>query len=271
MRIGFALLLVLAAVPAFAQNAVLMRADTLRAEPFADAQVVVPAAAGQSLRVIEQKGTWSLVEANARRGWIRGLNLRLAGALPARAEGVAALQTGRQAKGGIAVPLAIRGIGTPGGPAARLLKDLFEKRDAGAAVRASAGQAAEGRMKVNIESNRSGYAYVFMIEAAGDSLQCLFPNAGQPDNEVSADKPMTFSAELTANAAAHARERVKLLTLVSPQPIDLVLPDKQVEGDSFRVRVTSENRTALAAALSGCAPSDCPGYGAILLDAEFNR
>jgi len=271
MKIGIALLLALAAVPALAQNAVLMRADTLRAEPFADAQAVVQAAAGASLRVVEQKGTWSLVEANGRRGWVRGLNLRLAGALPARAGGVLALQTGRQVKGGIAVPLAIRGIGSPGGPASQLLTELFGKRDAGAAVRASAGQSADGDLKVNIESGRSGYAYVFMTGAAGDSLQCLFPNAGQPDNEVSAGKAMTISTALVSDIEAHARDRVKILAVVSRQPIDLMLPDKRAEGDSFRVPVSSGNRSALAAALSGCAGSDCPGYAAVMLDAEVNR
>src|SRR3974390_2403589 len=115
MKTIFGMLFALITVPAFAQDAVLMRADTLRAEPYADAQAVAQAAAGDSLRVVEQKGTWSRVESNGHRGWVRGLNLRLSGALPVKAEGVAALQTGRQAKGGIAVPLAMRGIGLTGG------------------------------------------------------------------------------------------------------------------------------------------------------------
>lgn len=265
MKTLFLIALVLAAGPSWAQTAVLVRADTLRAEPFADAGAVAPVSAGENLRIVEQKGTWSLVEVGSKRGWVRALNLKTVGAAPIKAEGVAALQTGRQAQGGISVPLAVRSLNT-GGQAGQLFKQLFDRRDIARAVRVSAGQSADGSLRVSVDANSAGYAYVFSAGEAGDSLRCLFPNATQPDSDFSPGKPISIAA------TGQAREGVRILAIVSDRPIDLALPDKEAEGPLFRVPVNAANRGQLAASLSGgCSGANCMGYGAATAEVRISR
>jgi hypothetical protein len=252
MRIAFAVLL-LAAAPVFAQSAVLLRADTVRAEPFADAAAVAQAVAGDAVRVIERKGTWSRVEAAGKKGWLRALNLRPEGQAGLKREGVLALETGRQAQGGVSVPLAIRNVPIPG-LAARLLDDVYESREKPRAVALSARRAADGTLALDVRSPRPGYAYVFMAANAGDTLQCLFPNAVEPDNDVAAGKPLVLPA---GGWRVAPEGPVRLLAVVTDAPLDLVIEGKQAEGPLFKLAVTAENHDALAAALSGGA-----GYGA---------
>ena len=270
MKRTLLMLLIMAASPAMAQTAVLLRADTLRAEPFADAKPVAQAAAGDSFRIVEQKATWSLVEKNGQRGWVRGLNLKSAGSAPVKAEGVAALQTGRQVQGGLAVPLAVRGIG-PVGAASQMFKQLFDRRDRALPVRVSAGQSADGSLKVTLDSSRSGYAYVFLA-GEGNTIRCLYPNAAQPDADFAAGKTLSISDNVARDPAGRTREGVKVLALLTERPIDLALPDKEVEGALFQVRITAANNAQLATALSGgCAAANCPGYGAALSEVEVSR
>jgi len=265
MKKLFFIALVLAAGPSWAQNAVLVRADTLRAEPFADAGTVASVSAGENLRIVEQKGTWSLVELGSKRGWVRALNLKTAGAAPIKAEGVAALQTGRQAQGGISVPLAVRSLSI-GGQAGQLFKQLADRRDVARPVRVSAGQSTDGSLRVSVDANGAGYAYVFSANDAGDSLQCLYPNAAQPDNEYAPGKPLSIAA------AGPMREGVRILAIVTDRPLDLALPDKEADGPLFRVPVSAANRGQLAAALSGgCAGPNCAGYGAAMAEVQVNR
>jgi hypothetical protein len=253
MRTLIAIFVALCAGHALAQSATLLRADTLRAEPFADAAPVVQAAAGDAVRMLERRGTWSQVEAAGKRGWVRGLNLRPEGTAGLKREGVLALETGRQAQGGVAVPLAIRNVQIPG-PAARLLEDIQEGRDRARAIKLSARRAADGALSVELQSPRAGYAYVFMAPNAGDSLQCVFPNAVQPDNEVSAGKPVTLPSagwRLAHEGAA------RVVAVVTDAPLDLLIADKQADGPLFKLSVSAENRESLGKALAGSA-----AYGA---------
>jgi hypothetical protein len=254
MRIAIALLSLCAAAQAFAQSATLLRADALRAEPFADARAEAQVAAGDMVRIVERKGTWSLVEGAGKRGWVRGLNLKTDGAAIKR-EGVLALETGRQAQGGVVVPLAIRQVSVPGS-AARLIEDLFDGRDKPRAVRLGAKRAGDGSLTMDVVSPRAGYAYVFMATNAGDALQCLFPNTLQPDNDVAAGKVLA----LPAGGWKGPEGPVRLLAIVTDAPLDLAIADKQADGPLFRLSVGAANRDALASALSGEAP-----YGAALI------
>jgi hypothetical protein len=220
----------------------------LRAEPFADAGAVAQAAAGDGVRVVERKGTWSMVEANGKRGWVRALNLKPEGTTGVRREGVLALETGRQAQGGVSVPLAVRGAPLPGA-AAKLLAEIYEGRETSRTLRLSAKREADGSLTMELQpgSNR-GYAYVFLAGVGGGDLQCLFPNAAQPDNEIAPGKTLALPAggwQVSPDGAA------RLLAVVSDAPFDLMLPDKQVDGPLFHVTVSDSNRAALALALSG--------------------
>jgi uncharacterized protein YgiM (DUF1202 family) len=257
MKNLFAGLLLLAVAPAFAQNAVLLREDSLRTEPFADAKAVAKVAAGAAARVVERKGSWSLVESDGKKGWVRGLNLKIEGAAKQKAEGVLALETGRQAKGGVAVPLAIRAVPMYG-PAATLMGELFDKRDASRTVKLAATPMKDGTLRLELQSPRQGYAYVFMAAARGDALQALFPNAAQPDNDLRAGRKLALPGR--GWRVQPPEGKVSLLAIVTDAPLDLALPDKLADGPLFRVSVSDQNRGEIAAALGSGA------YGAGTLE-----
>jgi hypothetical protein len=247
IRAAVALLALCASLQALAQSATLLRADTLRAEPFADAAAVASAAAGDALRIVERKGTWSLVESSGKRGWVRALNLKAEAASSLKREGVLALETGRQAQGGVTVPLAIRQVSVPG-DAARLLEELFERRDKAQQLKVSATRAGDGSIALNVLSPRAGYAYVFMANNAGSTLQCVFPNLAQPDNDVRPGRSLALPAGGWKVAPEGA---VRLLAVVTDAPLDLLIEDKQAEGPLFSMSVNADNKDALRKALTG--------------------
>lgn len=242
------LALILACGPAvvIAQGASVLRADTLRAEPYADAKAVAEVPAGAKLQLLERKGTWANAEYQGRRGWMRALNLKADGAAAIRTDGVLALQTGRAAQGGgVAVPLAVRSARPPR-HAALLLDELYDRRDASRALNFSARIAAPGEIEFSIDSPRPGFAQVFAVDPAGRVLRCLFPNATSPDNEIAAGRALGFS---TARADAGDRGALRLLALVSDAPLELMLDEKEAEGAYFRLTVTEDNRARLAQAI----------------------
>ena len=234
------------AVQGSVNSAAVLRADTLRAEPFADAKAVAEVPAGGKLQLLERKGTWANAEYQGRRGWLRALNIKSDSAAPVRAEGVLALQTGRAAQGGgVAVPLAVRS-GRPPRHAALLFDDLYDRRDASRALNFSARIAASGEIEFSLDSPRAGFAHVFSVDSTGRVLRCLFPNAANPDNEIAAGRALSFS---TARADAGERGAIRLLALVSDAPLELMLEEKEAEGAYFRLAVTEENRPRIAQTL----------------------
>ena len=234
-----------AAVPAL--GAAVLRADTLRAEPYADAKAVIEVPAGGKLQLLERKGTWANAEYQGRRGWLRALNLKADGAVPIKAEGVLSQQTGRAAQGGgVAVPLAVRSARPPR-HAALLLDDLYDRRDASRALNFSARIAASGEIEFSLDSPRPGFAHVFSVDPAGRVLRCLYPNAASPDHDIAAGRALSFS---TARADAGDRGAIRLLALVSDAPLELMLDEKEAEGAYFRLAVTEDNRPRLAQAIA---------------------
>jgi hypothetical protein len=270
MKAWLSVLLFLVCLPALAQNATLLREDTLRDEPFSDAKPLAKIGGGVSVRILERKGNWVSVEARAGRGWIRALNLKGDG--PAvRAEGVAALQTGREAKGGLAVPLAVRAIRVPG-PAKRLLDELLGKRDATRVVTLSAQRGSEGELQLELASDRAGYAYVFLADSAAQGVQCVFPNAVQPDNEIVAMKTLALPGKGWRVDADERRGELALLVLIADTPLDLLTLDKQPEGPLFNVPVNADNQERVAAVLSGgCTARACNTYAAASAVVEASR
>lgn len=72
------LLMPLAAALA-AEKGLIIRAGDLMAQPFIDAAKSGPLAADQPVDIVERKGGWMRVEAGGQSGWVRTLNVRLAG------------------------------------------------------------------------------------------------------------------------------------------------------------------------------------------------
>lgn len=230
-----------------AQNAAALRADTLRAEPFADAKPVVEVPAGGRLQLIERKGTWANADYQGRRGWMRALNLKAEGAAAIKAEGVLALQTGRAAQGGgVAVPLAVRSARPPR-HAQMLLEEVFEHRDASRALNFSARSAASGEVEFALDSPRAGFAHVFAVDASGRVLRCLYPNAANPDNELAAGRTLSVSGVRIDPAE---RTQTRFLAVVADAPLDLMFDDKEPDGDFFKLTVNENNRARIGAALA---------------------
>src|SRR4249920_587256 len=65
------------ALAAAAEKGLIIRAGDLMSEPFIDAAKSAKLAADQPVDIIERKGAWARVQANAQTGWVRTLNLRL--------------------------------------------------------------------------------------------------------------------------------------------------------------------------------------------------
>jgi hypothetical protein len=82
MRLKWTLpILMLVASPAMAgapENALVIRAGDLMAQPFLDASKVAPVAANQPVVILQRRGGWVNVQVGGKTGWLRALNLRLA-------------------------------------------------------------------------------------------------------------------------------------------------------------------------------------------------
>lgn len=237
------------AVPAFAQSATLLRTDSLRAEPYSDSRAVAEVPLGGKLQVIERKGTWANAEYRGQRGWLRALNLRAEDAIAIKPEGVLALQTGRAAQGGVAIPLAIRSARVPR-HALVLLDDILRKRDTAQPIDFSARFGNAGDLELELESPRAGYAYIFAVDSHGRVLRCLFPNALGPDNELAARRALPLPGTGWRIESGTQPGEMRLLALVAAEPLDLFFDGKQPDGPFFKVEVGEENHARLEAALT---------------------
>jgi hypothetical protein len=74
-----ALTLCIVAFPVAAENGAVIRADELKAMPFIDAASSAKVAANQPVTIVSRKGGWLEVQVNGQTGWLRMLNVRLAG------------------------------------------------------------------------------------------------------------------------------------------------------------------------------------------------
>lgn len=108
-----ALALGIAAYPAAAESGAVIRADELKAMPFIDATTSAKLPANQPVNILGRKGGWIEVEANGQTGWVRMLNVRLAGgsapaAGQANVHAASLLRTGSSGK---TVTTGIKGLG----------------------------------------------------------------------------------------------------------------------------------------------------------------
>lgn len=257
---ALAALLWLASHAAFAQSATVLREDTARAEPFADAAAAGRVAAGSRVMVVERRGTWVRIEQPA--GWLRGLVLRAEGAAAVAAAGVAALPSGREGRG-TAVTLGIRGAPASNGAArsnARLLVDaVLEARDTALTPRLE-----RGGDELRLTAPRDGHAYVMALDGA--RLVWLHPRVDADTAPLAAGRTLRIPAYAQPPGRA-----LPLLAIVADTPIDEPLPDKRLEREHVVLEPGAAGLPALARALTlgraGCAGVDCPEarYGAVLL------
>jgi hypothetical protein len=91
-----------------------LKADSLLAEPFADAKKVGSMAKGDAVLILKKNGGWFQVKASSAEGWVRLLSIRRgeAGKASTAKElgGVAALSSGRAGTGQIVSTTGVRGL-----------------------------------------------------------------------------------------------------------------------------------------------------------------
>jgi Caspase domain/Domain of unknown function (DUF4384) len=112
-----AVLALLYSLPALAEQALVLRTETLRIEPFADAKAVSEIGKNARVEVIKKQGAWTLIGASGKQGWVRSLSLRNDTPVVAPVqEGVLALESGRSGHGDLIATTGIRGIAKPTSP-----------------------------------------------------------------------------------------------------------------------------------------------------------
>lgn len=97
---------------AAAETGVLIRADVLRDKPFIDAAKVDKLAANAPVTIAARQGGWVQVDASGKSGWVRMLNVRLAGGGSGGGSGLlAASSVYRTGSSGTQVTTGVKGLG----------------------------------------------------------------------------------------------------------------------------------------------------------------
>lgn len=122
--------------PAAAQEAATaLKADEIRAEPFADARVVGALKKGDTVTLLRRQGGWAEVKAGPASGWVRVLSVRRGSATASSGADVAAvagIATGRAGTGQIVSTTGVRGLGEEDFKAARFDAAQLQRAEAAA-------------------------------------------------------------------------------------------------------------------------------------------
>lgn len=104
-------ILLLSAGLAQAESGIALKADTLRAEPFADAKVTGKMARNDKLEILGQKGAWLKVKTPKFSGWVRLLAVKRATTAKSNtAAGVLGIASGRTGTGQVVSTTGVRGL-----------------------------------------------------------------------------------------------------------------------------------------------------------------
>lgn len=122
-----------------AEAGVALKADKLRAEPFADAKQVGELSKGDAVTIVKKSGGWYQVKAAQAQGWVRMLSVRRGEAGKSNAaQEVAALSTGRAGTGQIVSTTGVRGLSEAELKAAKFDEPQLEKAESFAASKDAA-------------------------------------------------------------------------------------------------------------------------------------
>ena len=95
-----------------AESGVVIRADVLRDKPFIDAAEVQKVAANAPVSIAARQGGWIQVDAGGTTGWLRTLNVRLAGGGSTGSSGLLAASSAfRTGSSGTQVTTGVKGLG----------------------------------------------------------------------------------------------------------------------------------------------------------------
>lgn len=94
----------------FAQTGTVLKADTLRAEPFSDAKTLSTVAKGDSVDIVTKKGAWLQIKTSKSLGWVRIFSVRQGASTSNQVKGVIDVANGRAGSGQVISTTGIRGL-----------------------------------------------------------------------------------------------------------------------------------------------------------------
>ena len=130
-----------------------LKADTLRAEPFADAKAAGTLNKGDAVDILNKKGAWLQVKSQSGAGWVRLLSVKRGGASSGNALGGAIdVASGRAGTGKVVSTTGIRGLSAEELKAAKFNEDEMKKMESYATSAADAEKfaSAGGLTKSNL-------------------------------------------------------------------------------------------------------------------------
>lgn len=116
MKNIFRILLVALLLPGLAlaaESGTALKADSLRAEPYADARATGKLVRGDKLTILSKKGGWLKVKTAKGSGWVRLLSVRRGGTAASsgtQAKGVLDVASGRAGTGKVVATTGVRGL-----------------------------------------------------------------------------------------------------------------------------------------------------------------
>ncbi len=142
MKNGLTLLILIAlAAPIYAaagDAGTALKADSMRAEPFADAKTIGSINKNDSVDILGKKGAWLQIKNKNNTGWVRLLSVKR-GAGSGSGSSVADIASGRAGTGKVVSTTGIRGLSAEELKAAKFNEDEMKKMESHA-VTASDGQ-----------------------------------------------------------------------------------------------------------------------------------
>lgn len=129
----------IASLHALAEPGTALKADSLRAEPFADAKTTGTLNKGDSVDIVNKKGAWLQVKKGSSTGWVRLLSVkRGSGSSSGSAKGIVDVATGRAGTGKVVSTTGIRGLSADELKAAKFNEAEMQKMESYAASTADA-------------------------------------------------------------------------------------------------------------------------------------
>ncbi len=105
-----------------------IKADVLRAEPFADAKTAGILNKNDAVNILGKKGAWLQVKSKSASGWVRILSVKRGGA-SGSSSSIADIASGRAGTGKVASTTGIRGLSAEDLKAAKFNEDEMKKME----------------------------------------------------------------------------------------------------------------------------------------------
>lgn len=126
-----------------------LKADTLRAEPFADAKETAKLATGDKVEILNKNGGWLQVKSAKGSGWVRMLSIRKGEARKGGSDvsGLSGLASGRAGTGKIVATTGIRGLNEEELKTAKFNEEELKRAESYATGKSEAAKfAAQGKL-----------------------------------------------------------------------------------------------------------------------------